>query len=267
MLLSCTFIISAVDPPFPNTSEFFKEKDAIVECPAFFGDPQGVICTRDNAMVVTDDRFTLSIQNIQQNDSTSAVYRCSRTTRLHELPFITVTILKWDSLVPRIVDRSSSIIQIIYNHYKNTIPTLHKDDHQFLEGNYTCGYDKQAFYMKIPSKSVNTHADNYYSIFIAPPTNCSKEDETRRTIVLETCEIISSMHLLQQRFQWSIQNVNGEWVTITSGGQIFIPGVQVPSPASGLYRVNISNDQGSRSALHKARLLIICIDNGKLTQL
>lgn len=67
------FIISAVDPPFLNTSEyqqFFEETDAVMECPAFFGDPQGVICTRDNA---TDDRLTLSIQNIQQNDS--AIYR------------------------------------------------------------------------------------------------------------------------------------------------------------------------------------------------
>ena len=267
----CAFIISAVqsflNAHFLNTSEyqlFFEESDAVVECPAFFGDLQGarVICTRDNAMVVTDDRFTLSIQNIQQNDSTNAVYRCSITTRSHESPFITVTVL----VAPRIVEPSKTIVQVTYNHYKNIIPILHRDAHQFLEGNYTCDYYKQVFYMEILRKSVNTCADNYYSIFIAPSPNCSKEDETRNeegTIVLETCKIASSMQLLQLRFQWSIQNMNGEWMTITIGGQIFIPGARVPSPASGLYRVNISNDQGSRSALHRARLLIICCDNGK----
>ena len=126
-----------------------------MECPAFFGDPQGVICTHDNA---TDDRLTLSIQNIQQNDS--AIYRCSIIIRLHESQFITVNILKWDSLAPRIVEPSNSIIQVIYNHYKNTTPTLHRDAHQFLGGRYTCkaeneyGYDKQGFYVRVLGKSV-----------------------------------------------------------------------------------------------------------------
>ena len=152
------FIISAVDPPFLNTSEyqqFFEETDAVVECPAFFGDPQGVICTRDN---VTDDRFTPNIQNIQQNDS--AIYRCSIIIRLHESQFITINILKWDSLAPRIVEPSDSIIQVIYNHHKNTTPTLHRDAHQSLGGRYTCkaeneyGYDEQVFYVRVLGKSV-----------------------------------------------------------------------------------------------------------------
>ena len=74
---------SVVDPHFLSVDkyqEFIEETDAVVECPAFFGDPPGhMIWTRDN-MVITDGRFILEdgrmrIQNIQESDE--GIYRCS----------------------------------------------------------------------------------------------------------------------------------------------------------------------------------------------
>ena len=85
--------------------EFIEETDAVVECPAFFGDPPGtMIWTRNNNMAITDDQFTLEdgqmrIQNIQEDDE--AVYRCSinfLAIGVVDSRFITANVLEWDSL-------------------------------------------------------------------------------------------------------------------------------------------------------------------------
>ena len=116
-------------------------------------------------------------------------------------------------------------------------------------------------------------------ILIAPPepSTCSEQDETRsegETIVLEHCPFTSPVQLSELDFQWSVQNGNGEWANIrpderfrvNHDGFLTIHDVQ-PSD-SGLYRVNISNDQGS--ALHTVRLQVVAAgpgpDNGKLTR-
>jgi hypothetical protein len=78
--------------------------------------------------------------------------------------------------------------------------------------------------------------------------------------VLEHCGFTSPVQLSELHFQWSVQNGNGEWTRVTPGGQfsvnhdglLTISDVQ-PSD-SGLYRVHISNDQGS--ALHSVRLQV-----------
>ena len=173
-----------------ESQEFIEETDAVVECPAFFGEPEGyMIWTRDN-MAINDDRFTLEdgrmrIQNIQENDG--AIYRCS-IYRLGIVAsrFITVNVLERDSLAPRIVEPLNPV-EVVYgdpldltcrlevqrddveytwivdtdhedNHFKNTTPTLHRDARQFLGGRYTCkavneyGYDEQVFYVRILGK-------------------------------------------------------------------------------------------------------------------
>ena len=177
----------------PEYQEFIEETDAVVECPAFFGDPPGtMIWTRDN-VVISDDRFTLEdgrmrIQNIQENDG--AVYRCLLTSLLGivDSRFISVNVLERSELAPRIVEPLNPI-EIMYgepldlmcqlevqrddvhytwtvdtdyedNNFKNTTPTLHRDAYQFLEGRYTCragndyGYDEQVFFVRILGKSV-----------------------------------------------------------------------------------------------------------------
>ena len=191
--LISTFV--TVDPHFLNVSEnqeFIEETDAVVECPAFFGDPPGnMIWTRDNALI-TNDRFTLEdgrmrIQNIQENDE--GVYRCSiNRLGIVDSRYITVNVLERSELAPRIVEPMSTI-EVVYgepldltcqlevqrddvhytwtvdtdfedNHFKNTTPTLHRDAYHFLGGRYTCkaeneyGYDEQVFYVRILGKSV-----------------------------------------------------------------------------------------------------------------
>ena len=186
MFLSYT----TVDPHFLNVSEyqeFIEETDAVVECPAFFGDPPGtMIWTRDN-VVINDDRFTfedgrMRIQNIQGNDE--SVYRCSiNLLGIVDSRFITVNVLERSELAPRIVEPSNPI-KIIYgdpldlmcrlavqrddvqhtwtvdtnyedNIFQNTTPAFHRDPYQFLGGLYTCraedeyGYDQQVFYVRI----------------------------------------------------------------------------------------------------------------------
>ena len=102
-------------------------------------------------------------------------------------------------------------------------------------------------------------------IIVAPPEppECTEDDETRNegyTVVLRHCGLTSPVQLLELCFQWSVQNGNGEWEMITPGrrfsvnhdGFLTISNIQ-PSD-SGLYRVNISNDQGS--ALHRVRLQV-----------
>ena len=186
-------ILSAVDPHFLNVSEyqeFIEETDAVVECPAFFGDPQGnMVWTRDD-VIVTGDRFTgedgrMRIQNIQESDG--GVYRCSiRLLGIVDSRDVTVNVLERDSLAPRIVEPSNPI-EVVYgnpldilcqleeqrndvhytwtvdtdyedNHFKNTTPSLHRDAHNFLGGRYTCkaeniyGYDEQVFHVRILGK-------------------------------------------------------------------------------------------------------------------
>ena len=187
--------MSAVDPHFLNVSEyqeFIEETDAVVECPAFFGDPPGnMVWTRDN-VIVTGDRFTrengrMRIQNIQQSDE--GVYRCSiRLLGIVDQRFITVNVLERDSLAPRIVEPSNPV-EVVYgdpldimcqledqrddvqytwtvntgryedNHFKNATPTFHRDAYDFLGGRYTCkaeneyGYDEQVFHVRILGKS------------------------------------------------------------------------------------------------------------------
>ena len=171
--------------------EFIEETDAVVECPAFFGDPPGIMIWTRNNMAITDDRFTLEggqmrIQNIQESDE--AVYRCSiNLLGIVDSRDITVNVLERSELAPRIVEPSNPI-EVMYgdpldltcqlevqrddvhytwtvdtdyedNHFKNTTPALHRDAYQFLGGRYTCkavneyGYDEQVFYVRILGKS------------------------------------------------------------------------------------------------------------------
>ena len=76
--------MSAVDPHFLNVSEyqeFIEETDAVVECPAFFGDPPGtMVWTHDDVVITGGDRFIpengrLTILNIGNGDE--GVYRCA----------------------------------------------------------------------------------------------------------------------------------------------------------------------------------------------
>ena len=103
-------------------------------------------------------------------------------------------------------------------------------------------------------------------IIVAPPEppECTEEDETRNegdTVVLRRCELTSPVQLLELDFQWSVQNGNGEWEKITPGGRFsvshdgFLTISNVQPSDSGLYRVTISNNQGS--ALHRVRLQVI----------
>ena len=102
-------------------------------------------------------------------------------------------------------------------------------------------------------------------IIVAPPEppECTEEDETRNegdTVVLRRCELTSPVQLLELDFQWSVQNGNGEWEMITPDGRFrvnhdgFLTISNVRPSDSGLYQVNISNDQGS--ALHRVRLQV-----------
>jgi hypothetical protein len=97
-------------------------------------------------------------------------------------------------------------------------------------------------------------------IIVAPPLPplCTEENETRNegdTVVLEHCPFTSPVQLSEVDFQWSIQNGNGEWTRITPGGRfsvnydgfLIISNVQLSD--SGLYQVNISNDQATVGCL------------------
>ena len=182
----------AVDPHFLSVDEhqeFIEETVAIVECPAFFGEPPGhMIWTRDD-MVIIDGRFTpedgrMRIQNIQESDE--GTYRCSiNRLGIVDQRFVTVTVgvLERDSLAPRII-KPSNPIEVMYgdplnltcqleeqrddvhyswtvdtdyedSHFENTTPVLHRDVHQFIGGRYVCkaeneyGYDEQVFYIRV----------------------------------------------------------------------------------------------------------------------
>ena len=101
-------------------------------------------------------------------------------------------------------------------------------------------------------------------IIAAPePPECSEEDETRNegdTVVLRRCELTSPVQRLELDFQWSVQYDNGEREMIIPGGQFsvnhdgFLTISNVQPSNSGLYQVNISNNQGS--ALHRVRLQV-----------
>ena len=103
------------------------------------------------------------------------------------------------------------------------------------------------------------------SILVAPPepSTCFEQDETRsggETVMLEHCPFTSPVQLSELDFQWSIQNGNGEWIKIRPGGRFrvnhdgFLTIHNIQSSDSGLYRVNISNNQGS--ALHTIQLQV-----------
>ena len=184
----------AVDPHFLNVSEyqeFIEETDAVVECPAFFGDPQGnMVWTRDGVLI-TSDRFTpedgrMRIQNIQESDEGD--YRCSISLQgIVDSRYVTVNVLERDSLAPRIIEPSNPL-EVEYgdplditcqleerrddvhytwtvdtdyeeSHRKNATPSLHRDADEFLGGRYTCkaeniyGYDEQVFHVRILGKS------------------------------------------------------------------------------------------------------------------
>jgi hypothetical protein len=161
-------------PDVPENQEFIEDTDAVVECPAFFGEPRGrMVWLRDN-VVIDDDRFTtedgqMRIQNIEENDG--GVYRCSiHLLGIVDTRYITVNVLERDSSAPRIVEPSNPI-QVMYgdpldltcqlkeqrdiddsdvqytwtvdtvyedNHFRNTTPAFHRDAYDFLGGRYTC---------------------------------------------------------------------------------------------------------------------------------
>ena len=176
-----------------ENQEFIEGMDAVVKCPAFFGDPPGnMIWTRDNALI-TNNRFTpedgqMRIQNIQETDE--ATYRCS-INRLGIVGsrFITVHVLERDELAPVIFEPVNPIevlygdpldllcqlkvqrddIHYIYmwtdvedNLFRSTTPSFHRDAYSFVEGRYSCraenehGYDQQFFFVKILGKTSST---------------------------------------------------------------------------------------------------------------
>ena len=101
-------------------------------------------------------------------------------------------------------------------------------------------------------------------VALPEPAICTEDDETRNegdTVELTYCDLTSPGQFLELHFQWSVQNGNGEWEIITPGGRFRVNHVgfliisNVQPSDSGLYRVNISNDQGS--ALHRVRLQVI----------
>ena len=99
------------------------------------------------------------------------------------------------------------------------------------------------------------------------PANCEKDPQKRNegaTVVLRHCNITSPVQLSEFNFQWSKRKQNGEVVEIETGtvkysinneGSLTISNAQ-PSD-SGLYQVNISNEQGS--ALHTVHLEVVDI--------
>jgi hypothetical protein len=116
-------IMSAVEPHFlpdvPENQEFIEETDAVVECPAFFGEPRGtMVWLRDNAVIDNDDRFIpedghLTILNIREGDEGD--YRCAiRLLGIVDSRYITVNVLERDSLAPRIIQPMNPI-QVAYN--------------------------------------------------------------------------------------------------------------------------------------------------------
>ena len=162
--------------------------DAVVECPADFGDPEGyMVWTRNDLLLSKNGRFCpengrLTIQNIQRDDA--ATYRCSLNhLGIHDSRYITVAVLERSELAPTIVEPMNPI-EVMYrdpldllcqleeprnnvhytwtvdtdfedSHIANTTSALHRDAEQFLGGRYTCkaeneyGYDEQVFFVKI----------------------------------------------------------------------------------------------------------------------
>ena len=192
LLFDMVHLIPAADPHFKNVSTyqvFTEGTDAVVQCPAFLGDPEGEMLWYRNDEVITDDRFIqaaghLTIQNVRVGDSDS--YQCvlyrNGTVRSRT---ITVVVQELSALAPRIVDPENSINVLcgqpldlmcrlednkedVHYTYTWTIDTPHERDHlvnttsrlyrepdDFLGGRYTCraenqyGYDEQLFFVKI----------------------------------------------------------------------------------------------------------------------
>ena len=180
-----------------SPQEFIEGTDAVVECPAYFGDPPGRMeWLHYHSIPITDDRYTLEngrmkIQNIQKDDE--GVYRCIvRGMGNFYSKFITVVVLEWDELAPRIVEPNDTIevafgepldllcqlkslssygvvrytwtvnTTLEQNHFHNTTPSFHTNAYQFRGGRYICraeneyGYDEKVFHVRILSKSVHT---------------------------------------------------------------------------------------------------------------
>ena len=122
------FSSSTVEPHFldvPENQEFIRETDAVMECPAFFGDPPGtMIWTLNKSKTNVDvgimhERFItedgrLTILNIHNGDE--GVYRCA-INRLGivrvDSRFITVGIVERDNLAPRIIEPLNPI-EVVY---------------------------------------------------------------------------------------------------------------------------------------------------------
>ena len=97
---------------------FIEGMDAMVKCPAFFGDPPGHMIWTVGDFTITDNRFILEdgqmiIQNIQDIDG--GVYRCSIIYLLAivDSRFITVAVLKRSGIASRIVQPMSPIIIVL----------------------------------------------------------------------------------------------------------------------------------------------------------
>jgi hypothetical protein len=111
----------------------FEGADAVVECPAFFGDPRGTMIWIPDNVVVTDNRFTPedAQMRIQRNDG--GIYRCLiHQCVLVDSRLITVAVLERDSLAQRIVEPSNPI-QVMYGDPLDLTCQLEeqKDDMQY----------------------------------------------------------------------------------------------------------------------------------------
>ena len=189
-------LIPAADPHFKNVSNyqvFTEGTDAVVQCPAFLGDPEGEMYWLHNNEVITDDnRFIpaaehLTIQNALVDDSDS--YQCVLYRNgVVGITNITVVVQEHSALAPRIVDPVNPIVvmygqplnltcqpveekeKVLYtwtvdtphehDHFVNTTSRLYREPDDFLGGRYTCrvenqyGYDEQLFFVKILGESV-----------------------------------------------------------------------------------------------------------------
>ena len=170
---------------------FTEGTDAVVECPAFLGDPPGEMYWFRNDNFVGGDRFIpengkLTIQNVRLEDA--GIYKCSLYRNgVQGETDITVAVQRQNELAPVIAEPQIPILveydqpldlmcQLVapqsnvqyswtidtnfeQNHFANTTPHIHKEPDDFLGGRYTCraenqyGFDEKVFFVKILGES------------------------------------------------------------------------------------------------------------------
>ena len=171
---------------------FTEGTDAVVECPAFLGDPPGEMYWFRNDHFVEGDRFIpdngkLTIRNVGLEDAD--IYICSLYHNgCQGETYITVDVQRQNKSAPVIAEPQIPILveydqpldlvcQLVarqnnvqyswtidtsfeQNHLANRGPRLHKEPNNFFGGRYTCraenqyGFDEKVFFVKILGESV-----------------------------------------------------------------------------------------------------------------